>query len=1213
MPMPMGGPDEGLMGPMPIPMGGPDEGLMGPMPIPMGGPDDGLMGPMPMHGARGHVPAPERTGRDGPAVLIAPPGDGGPAGDGPPLRPAGGPIRILRPGPAKGRPGSAGPGGPDDGLMDALQEMFGIQQSMHPLSQPIPEPPALRRRLQQQLLQPQLMQGQVPPGQYLPLYSRGMQNRAAPLCADTCILTLSADGSKVALLLVDDALNPQTQCTIDVWEVQSGSHTYTWGCGNIPWAHPIALSADASVVASAGRPQCGDRVLDLWDVQSGVPKLIKTLTSGGWRKENPSVQAVAFSADGRNVAVLYQGRKAPPSPPPLHSRGYKIMILEVSTGNCIWMKQKDDGEAGYAIALSADGRFAAVKCKERGVQRIPRHEETIDIYEVPSDKLIKTLKLPISQALSATNEIQQQNSAADALAIALSADATVVTVLPYTIASASPRASASASHASIGLWEVQSGAPAAKDQGPLWRSLDPRTGQWVPYDPHTTRRLEDAFRQDPHGTAPIVINGTDFRVHFSEMMQYNNQSGRRRVQRLGRPSSDEQPQPASAEAKARAEAKAKAYSDEFSADREELKPYFMDAKDAIQSTSLAPDAVLAKLDAALAKCSKTKRISAASIPDDNGTGKTLLHYAAARPDSPSTPVSEIIAKVLDAGAKPTAADVDRRTALHDAAHHGNADAAQALVRVLSNESRGVGTGTGTGTSIGADGAGGRGPRRGSGGASASSNPIDTPSGSAGRTPLHEAALGRTPGHVRVLHILCDAGARAEAGDVDGKTPLLIAVENLCIDTALALLDRGANEKAVRRRDGKNVLDILKERSATGKSESDKKRQDLQRKALAVISKRKREAQIAVAAATWVEGVVVRSLLLQTDPKSANVSLTFVPPPSATAAGAGVGAAAAIQKVRTGKYDVVEDTYFESTAAQAENDNNVSLDYSLYQALAYAASVPDAVCDCVDVQNALHEYEESLESTLACAQSVQGSAQVQVSPLYFLAHARLSELASPGSPTAAFLFGHFRQTFPQLAVSIAEGGWCTDAEVAAWSAAGQPQGGSAADGLDDNAGSANADANAGPKPGSLEAHWADTAKHLTKAQQAPMDKLMKLTGLQQAKQIALKIYRGVLADAKLRSNGCTSGIGERVLNFAFLGNPGTGKSTVGRLFAELLECAGARAGHKYIEMTAAEALRKGAKAFATELASLGGWSRGRGCLANRISRVKPPPEPKSRPF
>ena len=54
-------------------------------------------GRWPGHGARGHVPTPERTGRNGPAVLITPLGDGGPARDGSPLCLAGGPIRNLRP------------------------------------------------------------------------------------------------------------------------------------------------------------------------------------------------------------------------------------------------------------------------------------------------------------------------------------------------------------------------------------------------------------------------------------------------------------------------------------------------------------------------------------------------------------------------------------------------------------------------------------------------------------------------------------------------------------------------------------------------------------------------------------------------------------------------------------------------------------------------------------------------------------------------------------------------------------------------------------------------------------------------------------------------------------------------------------------------------------------------------------------------------------
>lgn len=59
---------------------------------------------------------------------------------------------------------------------------------------------------------------------------------------------------------------------------------------------------------------------------------------------------------------------------------------------------------------------------------------------------------------------------------------------------------------------------------------------------------------------------------------------------------------------------------------------------------------------------------------------------------------------------------------------------------------------------------------------------------------------------------------------------------------------------------------------------------------------------------------------------------------------------------------------------------------------------------------------------------------------------------------------------------------------------------------------------------------------------------------------------------------------RTLNFCFVGNPGTGKTTVAEIFVELLSQAGARAGHKFLSMKASEALRKGATVFALELSS-----------------------------
>ncbi len=54
-----------------------------------------------------------------------------------------------------------------------------------------------------------------------------------------------------------------------------------------------------------------------------------------------------------------------------------------------------------------------------------------------------------------------------------------------------------------------------------------------------------------------------------------------------------------------------------------------------------------------------------------------------------------------------------------------------------------------------------------------------------------------------------------------------------------------------------------------------------------------------------------------------------------------------------------------------------------------------------------------------------------------------------------------------------------------------------------------------------------------------------------------------------------------------------------LFAELLEQSGARAGHKFVSMTGAEALRKGSKLFASELASLTGGKQGVGPPPDKI--------------
>ena len=71
-------------------------------------------------------------------------------------------------------------------------------------------------------------------------------------------------------------------------------------------------------------------------------------------------------------------------------------------------------------------------------------------------------------------------------------------------------------------------------------------------------------------------------------------------------------------------------------------------------------------------------------------------------------------------------------------------------------------------------------------------------------------------------------------------------------------------------------------------------------------------------------------------------------------------------------------------------------------------------------------------------------------------------------------------------------------------------------------------------------------------------------MSQAKAKAMSVYSSVLADQKLRNEKRDKSIVPATLNFSFLGNPGTGKTTVAEIFGELLEQAGAR-GHKFIKM------------------------------------------------
>lgn len=97
----------------------------------------------------------------------------------------------------------------------------------------------------------------------------------------------------------------------------------------------------------------------------------------------------------------------------------------------------------------------------------------------------------------------------------------------------------------------------------------------------------------------------------------------------------------------------------------------------------------------------------------------------------------------------------------------------------------------------------------------------------------------------------------------------------------------------------------------------------------------------------------------------------------------------------------------------------------------------------------------------------------------------------------------------------------------------------------------------------------------------MDELMRMTGIRKVKAYALKMFKltqglkKMSAEARKKNKGIS-------LNFAFVGNPGTGKTTVARLFAQILFDSGARAKNTFIEVSAQDAKSMGPDKFKKEI-------------------------------
>ena len=107
------------------------------------------------------------------------------------------------------------------------------------------------------------------------------------------------------------------------------------------------------------------------------------------------------------------------------------------------------------------------------------------------------------------------------------------------------------------------------------------------------------------------------------------------------------------------------------------------------------------------------------------------------------------------------------------------------------------------------------------------------------------------------------------------------------------------------------------------------------------------------------------------------------------------------------------------------------------------------------------------------------------------------------------------------------------------------------------------------------------KYFEKTVCTPLDDLMDMTGLRSVKSDALKLFSMVRADLERPPEARIST--KQAMNFLFLGNPGSGKTTVARIFGEILSSLGIRAKGAFVETSGQDLLSEGSAAFPPVLA------------------------------
>ncbi|XP_065661939.1 uncharacterized protein LOC136084823 isoform X2 [Hydra vulgaris] len=98
----------------------------------------------------------------------------------------------------------------------------------------------------------------------------------------------------------------------------------------------------------------------------------------------------------------------------------------------------------------------------------------------------------------------------------------------------------------------------------------------------------------------------------------------------------------------------------------------------------------------------------------------------------------------------------------------------------------------------------------------------------------------------------------------------------------------------------------------------------------------------------------------------------------------------------------------------------------------------------------------------------------------------------------------------------------------------------------------------------------------------MDALVKMTGLQKVKEFAVDLFKFSLKFSQFSQEAKSANV--KTLNFCFLGNAGSGKTTVARLLAEILKDSGLRLSNTFVESSAQKLKDDGPDKFRSLAAS-----------------------------